>query len=201
MEDYNRNYPPLGGSATCYGSSCWEPFHGTTGALARTASARERARTAAAQALAASLDRDTAQSVWELAAVRRAMLATRAAVDDADAANKPIGLGDIEEVEVLVRICGCLKPKDLGRLACVSGSFGRTIGWQCSVVDGGATELDYEEWLEVMTRVAWERLGHTVEKEGEKEDAHLFEHMMELFINGQIATMIPQIRNSKGMTT
>jgi hypothetical protein len=68
------------------------------------------------------------------------MLATRAAVDDADAANKPIGLGDIEEVEVLVRICGCLKPKDLGRLACVSGSFGRTIGWQCSVVDGGATE-------------------------------------------------------------
>jgi hypothetical protein len=60
---------------------------------------------------------------------------------------------------------------------------------------GDATELDYEEWLEVMTRVAWERLGHTVEKEGEKEDAHLFEHMMELFINGQIATMIPQIRN------
>eukprot|EP01046_Picozoa_sp_COSAG06_P037017 COSAG06_NODE_4137_length_4534_cov_58.088613_5_plen_89_part_00 len=53
------------------------------------------------------------------------MLAARATLDDAEA-DAPLELGgDIEEVEVLLRICGWLAPKDLGRLA----SFGRKSGW------------------------------------------------------------------------
>jgi hypothetical protein len=44
-------------------------------------------------------------------------------------ATVPLGLGDIEEVDVLLRICGLLVPKDLGRLACVSASFGRKTAW------------------------------------------------------------------------
>eukprot|EP01046_Picozoa_sp_COSAG06_P049978 COSAG06_NODE_7807_length_2365_cov_5.041005_2_plen_236_part_00 len=44
-------------------------------------------------------------------------------------ATEPLGLGDIEEVDVLLHICGLLVPKDLGRLACVSASFGRKTVW------------------------------------------------------------------------
>eukprot|EP01048_Picozoa_sp_COSAG05_P010026 COSAG05_NODE_860_length_6900_cov_15.221291_4_plen_189_part_00 len=40
-----------------------------------------------------------------------------------------ITLSDIGELEVLIHICRFLKPKGLGRLACVSSSFGRKITW------------------------------------------------------------------------
>ena len=62
------------------------------------------------------------------------MLAARAAVSDASA-NAVVGMGDIQEMEVLLRICSFLKPKGLSRLACVSKSFGHKIGW----LDGGTT--------------------------------------------------------------
>lgn len=42
---------------------------------------------------------------------------------------EPPPFGGIEEVELLVRICGMLEPKYLGRLACVSATFGRKISW------------------------------------------------------------------------
>ena len=109
-------------------------------ALARTSSSRERARTAAAQALTASLERDAAQTSAELAAVRRAMLATRATLDDG-VADAPLGLGDLEEAEQLLRICGMLTPKDLARLACSAASFGRKIAWQRSAVAGRGAEM------------------------------------------------------------
>jgi hypothetical protein len=49
-----------------------------------------------------------------------------------DALEPLLGLGQIEEVEVLVCICSYLAPKELGRLACVSASFGRKTAWQRS---------------------------------------------------------------------
>lgn len=39
------------------------------------------------------------------------------------------GLGDIEELEVLLYICSFLPPKDLGRLACVARKFGQKMEW------------------------------------------------------------------------
>eukprot|EP01043_Picozoa_sp_COSAG02_P003638 COSAG02_NODE_90_length_37755_cov_29.833364_23_plen_122_part_00 len=39
------------------------------------------------------------------------------------------GLGDIEELHVLLHICSFLAPNDLARLACVSRCFGAKIEW------------------------------------------------------------------------
>lgn len=40
-----------------------------------------------------------------------------------------IGLAAVEEIEVLLHICSFLDPSSLGRLACVSSSFGRKVEW------------------------------------------------------------------------
>lgn len=102
-------------------------------ALARTSSTRERARTAAAQALAAGHDQDTARCAVELAAVRDEMLAVRAVVDDTDA-GASLGLANLHEVEVLLLLCSLLHTKDLGRLACVCRTFGGKVDWHSSAV-------------------------------------------------------------------
>lgn len=51
----------------------------------------------------------------------------------------PSSLLIIEELEVLVHICGFLaQPKDLGRLACTSRAFGRMkISWKCAGMGEG----------------------------------------------------------------
>ncbi len=69
-----------------------------------------------------------------------------------EAHQSDLGLGDIEEVELLVRICSFLAPKDLGRLARVSASFGRKTGWQRSAVGGrmeqrSAVEETARRWV------------------------------------------------------
>ena len=56
-----------------------------------------------------------------------------------DGADDPPGLGNIEEREILLRICGCLAPKELGRLACISRGFGCKTEWLHSAV-GGCTD-------------------------------------------------------------
>ena len=40
-----------------------------------------------------------------------------------------VGLAAVEEIEVLLHICSFLGPSSLGRLACVSSSFGRKVEW------------------------------------------------------------------------
>ena len=50
----------------------------------------------------------------------------------------PSSLLIIEELEVLVHICGFLaQPKDLGRLACTSRAFGRKTSWKCAGMGEG----------------------------------------------------------------
>ena len=143
-------------------------------ALARTSSARERTRAVAAQALAAALERDAARASAELAAVRRAMLAVRAAVGDSDAAHAPLSLADLEESELLVRICSRLSTKDLGRLACVSAIFGRETAWsrgrgaeQRSVVEESARRWvvarSGEEQEVVAQWACWLRRMHEIQ--------------------------------------
>ena len=48
-------------------------------------------------------------------------------------------LGDIEEVAIVLHICGFLSAKDLGRLACVSRGFREKMEWP-SAVGGEAQE-------------------------------------------------------------
>eukprot|EP01047_Picozoa_sp_COSAG01_P058193 COSAG01_NODE_6824_length_3482_cov_5.154597_1_plen_281_part_00 len=83
---------------------------------------------------------------------------------------EPIGLGDLQDIELLVYICGFSAPRDLGRLARVSASFGRKTAWQRSAVHGGGTELrsvveeTARRWvvarpMEEQTRVAAQCLG------------------------------------------
>ncbi len=45
------------------------------------------------------------------------------------------GFGNIEELEIIVRICSSLDPKELGRLACVSASFGLRTAWRGAVTE------------------------------------------------------------------
>ena len=90
--------------------------------LARTVSDRERAAARTLIAEAALLDQQTASDALELRAVRLEMQAVRASVPTHDGAPQLlslVGFGDIEEQEVLVRICSFLdQPRDRGRLAC-----------------------------------------------------------------------------------
>jgi hypothetical protein len=50
--------------------------------------------------------------------------------------QETLGLGDIEEIELLLAICGHLAPKDLGSLACVSREFGMPVAWTSSTNEG-----------------------------------------------------------------
>ena len=55
---------------------------------------------------------------------------------------KPLlAFGYIEEIELLAPICSFLASKDLGRLVCVSASFGRKTDWQRSEEGGGTQQL------------------------------------------------------------
>ena len=94
-------------------------------ALVRTISARERTRTAAAQALAASFEDEAARATAELGDVRAEMIAVRADIQNTDD-QQPLGgaFDELEEREVLLHICSFLAPRELGRLACVSRTFG-----------------------------------------------------------------------------
>ena len=94
-------------------------------ALVRTISAQERTRTAAAQALAASFEDEAARATAELGDVRAEMIAVRADIQNTDE-QQPLGgaFDELEEREVLLHICSFLAPRELGRLACVSRTFG-----------------------------------------------------------------------------
>jgi hypothetical protein len=59
---------------------------------------------------------------------------------------KPLlAFGYIEEIELLAHICSFLASKDLGRLVCVSASFGRKTDWQRSEEGGGTQQLSVME--------------------------------------------------------
>ena len=77
----------------------------------------------------AAADHETARAAAELADVRAEMIAVRAAVPDRSVEQQQCGLGDIEEVEVLLNICRFLGARALGRLACVSRCFGEKLEW------------------------------------------------------------------------
>ncbi len=62
--------------------------------------------------------------------------------------QKILRLGDIEELEVLLAICGFLLPKELAKLACVSRCFGRRIAW---AADDG-TEPEWRSIVEESAR-------------------------------------------------
>lgn len=102
---------------------------------------------AEAQALAATpllSQCETVQSATRLQAVAARTRATvlRAMVTR-NVAGSPVGFGEIGEVEVLLNICRFLEPKDLGRLACVSASFGLCkADWQRSA---GTAQLSVVE--------------------------------------------------------
>jgi len=59
---------------------------------------------------------------------------------------KPLlAFGYIEVIELLAHICSFLASKDLGRLVCVSASFGRKTDWQRSEEGGGTQQLSVME--------------------------------------------------------
>lgn len=99
----------------------------------------EIAGDAEAAAEIAHLERLTVADDLELRAVRHEMQEVRAAISGDDARPVALGLGDIMEVEVLIRICSYLEPKELGRMACVSRIFGSDIKWTVVSVAGGGT--------------------------------------------------------------
>ena len=90
-----------------------------------------------------------------------------------DEPEPPLGLGDLEEPEILLHICSFLDPNDLGHLACVSASFGRKTAWphsaagepleQHSVVEEmarrwmAARAAESEEQLQARVGVSWLR--------------------------------------------
>lgn len=95
-----------------------------TGSLARTISAQERKRRAAANALAQTLDDETASATAELDSVLAEMVAVRADLQDDTLREQQLSLADITEVEIFLNIFRFLSTKELGRLACVSRDFG-----------------------------------------------------------------------------
>ena len=74
-----------------------------------------------------------------------------AAAAGPDPDEKPVGLADVQEPEVLVNICSSLGPKDLGRLACVGRGFGGAVDWRRRNRD-----VDMQRFEELMRKVdAW----------------------------------------------
>ena len=129
-----------------------EPELEAEAAFFQALSAQERKGRAAADALAAALEDDTARATAELAAVRADMLAARADVQSIEIVQQQLGLGAIEEIEVLLHICSFLESlKDLGRLACVSRTFGHRLWWPCADESGGG-ELELRSIVEEAAR-------------------------------------------------
>lgn len=98
--------------------------------LLAAASARERERTIAAQALAGALADEAAHATAELAALRAEMIAVRDELPDealaigVDRLLGPLPLGGDElPDEALAVVCRFLGARELGRLACVSRRF------------------------------------------------------------------------------
>ena len=64
--------------------------------------------------------------------------------------------GCIEEIELLVLICGFLAPKDIGRLACTSASFGRKTKWRGDTVERSVAEESARRWVMAQSEVEQE---------------------------------------------
>ena len=85
--------------------------------LARTESARVREHTERLREEARVHDRQCWEDDRELRATRAEMVWVRSAVSGKGVVEPlPLGLNDLEELEVVLRICTFLRPKDLRRL-------------------------------------------------------------------------------------
>ena len=114
---------------------------------------------------------------------------TAAPMPGIDALNPPRedepGFGSIEEAEVLVQVCRFLGPKDLGRLACVSSSFGRKTCWERMV---GVGSVELRSVVEETAR-RWVTARPIQEQAWAPEGTSWLQRMHELQMQGAAATL------------